>query len=141
MEKLGWERSPANTSQVHPEIFEHIGQGKEGLRNYDPETTIEHFLKAIELDKSLNYGKVLLGKIERMLVITREGDEVNDSLEEQDYQRALDRLLQNVEFRFDSARLLRSSYHSLNLAVELLKNHPEVELLIEGHTESIGLED
>ena len=140
IEKLGWKPS-ADIPQMDTKIFEHIGKGKEGIRNYDPEAAVSHFLKAIELDAALHYGKQLLADARHALAMMRGEDEINEPLEEIAYQRALDRLLRNVEFSFASTQIRRASYHNLNLAVEVLKNHSDIELLIEGHTDSTGAED
>ena len=140
IEKLGW-KPPADIPQMDSEIFEEIGKGKESIRNYDSEAALSHFLKAIEFDTALNYGKRLLAQARYALAMTQGKDEINDPLAEVDYQRALDRLLRNIEFRFDSDQIRRASYHNLNLAVEILKDHQDIELLIEGHTDSTGPED
>ena len=47
-------------------------------------------------------------------------------------------VLVGVEFEFNSARLTQGSYPMLFYSFEVLQNHPEMKVEIEGHTDNIG---
>jgi outer membrane protein OmpA-like peptidoglycan-associated protein len=51
------------------------------------------------------------------------------------------RTIPPVEFEFDSARLLESSYEVIDRVAEILKRHPSLKLIIEGHTDFIGSDE
>ena len=46
--------------------------------------------------------------------------------------------LSNIYFEFDKAALLAESFFELNKLYELLQDNPEMEILIEGHTDILG---
>ena len=46
--------------------------------------------------------------------------------------------LSNIYFEFDKAALLAESFFELNKLYELLQDNPEMEILIEGHTDIVG---
>ncbi|MFY7989542.1 MAG: OmpA family protein [Fluviicola sp.] len=50
------------------------------------------------------------------------------------------RALKNVQFYNNKAVLLESSYGALDDVVKELNDHPEYNLLVEGHTDDVGLE-
>ena len=50
-------------------------------------------------------------------------------------------VLKNIFFKFDSDSLLPESFSELNRLVEFMKKHPEIDIEIAGHTDSIGAED
>jgi outer membrane protein OmpA-like peptidoglycan-associated protein len=56
----------------------------------------------------------------------------------QEVQQILDTAFANLEFRFGKSIIKPSSYHSLDRVADLMIEHPEFNLLIEGHTDSIG---
>ena len=43
-----------------------------------------------------------------------------------------------IEFEFNSARLLQSSYKTLDLVANIIKRHPTLKLIVEGHTDDVG---
>jgi len=43
-----------------------------------------------------------------------------------------------IEFEFNSARLLKSSYKTLDLVAGIIKRHPTFKLIVEGHTDDVG---
>lgn len=43
-----------------------------------------------------------------------------------------------IEFEFNSARLLQSSYKTLDLVANIIKKHPTLKLIVEGHTDDVG---
>lgn len=43
-----------------------------------------------------------------------------------------------IEFEFNSARLFESSYKTLDLVANILKRHPTLKLIVEGHTDDVG---
>ncbi len=47
-------------------------------------------------------------------------------------------VLVGVEFEFNSARLTQGSYPMLFYTFEVLQNHPDIKVEIEGHTDNIG---
>ncbi|MHB9055438.1 MAG: OmpA family protein [Paludibacteraceae bacterium] len=55
--------------------------------------------------------------------------------------KALVDSLEGIQFEFDSDAIKTESYPILNAAVETLKAHPEYNLDIAGHTDSIGTEN
>jgi OmpA-OmpF porin, OOP family len=52
-----------------------------------------------------------------------------------------DYILKNIQFEFDSYVLLRSSFVELDKVVEYLKQMPEVNIRLSGHTDFIGSDD
>ncbi|HMR23925.1 MAG TPA: OmpA family protein [Oligoflexia bacterium] len=46
--------------------------------------------------------------------------------------------IENIFFEFDSATISKTSYGHLNQSIETLKRYPNLFVLIEGHTDSIG---
>ena len=48
------------------------------------------------------------------------------------------RAIPPVEFEFDSARLLASSDELIGRVAEILKRHPKLKLIVEGHTDDVG---
>lgn len=52
-----------------------------------------------------------------------------------------DYILKNIQFEFDSYVLLRSSFVELDKVVEYLKQRPEVNVRLSGHTDFIGSDD
>jgi len=52
-----------------------------------------------------------------------------------------DYILKNIQFEFDSYVLLRSSFVELDKVVEYLKQMPEVNVRLSGHTDFIGSDD
>ena len=53
----------------------------------------------------------------------------------------LDYLKKGIQFEFDSAKLLKSSYPTLDDIIALLEKIPEVKLEVQGHTDIVGTED
>lgn len=53
----------------------------------------------------------------------------------------LDYLKKGIQFEFDSAKLLASSYPTLDDIIALLEKIPEVKLEVQGHTDIVGTED
>ncbi len=43
-----------------------------------------------------------------------------------------------IEFEFNSAQLLQSSYKTLDLVANILKKYPRLKLIVEGHTDDVG---
>ena len=52
-----------------------------------------------------------------------------------------DYILKNIQFEFDSYVLLRSSFVELDKVVEYLKQRPELNIRLSGHTDFIGSDD
>lgn len=52
-----------------------------------------------------------------------------------------DYILKNIQFEFDSYVLLRSSFVELDKVVEYLKQRPEINIRLSGHTDFIGSDD
>ena len=52
-----------------------------------------------------------------------------------------DYILKNIQFEFDSYKLLRSSFVELDKVVEYLKQKPEVNIRLSGHTDFIGSDE
>ena len=52
-----------------------------------------------------------------------------------------DYILKNIQFEFDSYVLLRSSFVELDKVVEYLKQRPDVNIRLSGHTDFIGSDD
>jgi outer membrane protein OmpA-like peptidoglycan-associated protein len=52
-----------------------------------------------------------------------------------------DYILKNIQFEFDSYVLLRSSFVELDKVVEYLKERPEINIRLSGHTDFIGSDD
>lgn len=52
-----------------------------------------------------------------------------------------DYILKNIQFEFDSYRLMKSSYKELDLVVELLKSNPTFKVRLSGHTDFIGSDE
>lgn len=52
-----------------------------------------------------------------------------------------DYILKNIQFEFDSYRLMKSSYKELDLVVELLKANPTFKVRLSGHTDFIGSDE
>jgi len=48
------------------------------------------------------------------------------------------RSIRPVEFETGSSTLLESSYALLDRVAEILKNHPRLKLIVEGHTDDVG---
>ena len=48
------------------------------------------------------------------------------------------RTIRPVEFETGSSTLLASSYALLDRVAEILKNHPRLKLIVEGHTDDVG---
>jgi outer membrane protein OmpA-like peptidoglycan-associated protein len=46
--------------------------------------------------------------------------------------------LEGVKFDFNKATLRPESYHILTEAAKILKNHPEIKVELQGHTDSVG---
>ena len=53
----------------------------------------------------------------------------------------LDQLKKGIQFEFGSAKLLKSSYPTLDDIISLLMKIPEVKLEVQGHTDIVGTED
>ena len=53
----------------------------------------------------------------------------------------LDYLKKGIQFEFGSAKLLQSSYSTLDDIIALLMKIPEVKLEVQGHTDIVGTED
>lgn len=47
-------------------------------------------------------------------------------------------ILQSIQFEFDKATILPASFGILDEVVDILLNHPELKIRIEGHTDQIG---
>jgi len=47
-------------------------------------------------------------------------------------------VLQNVEFESGSSTLLTSSYSELELLLKMLIEHPDIKIIIQGHTDNVG---
>lgn len=52
-----------------------------------------------------------------------------------------DYILKNIQFEFDSYRLMKSSYKELDLVVELLNANPTFKVRLSGHTDFIGSDE
>jgi outer membrane protein OmpA-like peptidoglycan-associated protein len=52
-----------------------------------------------------------------------------------------DYILKNIQFEFDSYKLLRSSFVELDKVVEYLKENPATHIRLSGHTDFIGSSD
>lgn len=50
-------------------------------------------------------------------------------------------VLENIQFEFNSYRLLPQSYFDLERVVTYLKSHPDVSVELAGHTDSVGDDD
>lgn len=57
---------------------------------------------------------------------------------EKEVEEALDLAFKNLEFETGKAIIKQSSYSSLEALSTIMKEHPEFNLLIEGHTDNVG---
>jgi len=53
----------------------------------------------------------------------------------------LDQLKKGIQFEFNSAKLTKNSYGTLDDIIELMKQIPEANLEVQGHTDIVGTED
>ncbi|MEZ4916092.1 MAG: OmpA family protein [Chitinophagales bacterium] len=53
-------------------------------------------------------------------------------------EEALDLAFKNLEFETGKSIIKKSSYSSLDNLTQILKDHPDYRLLVEGHTDSVG---
>lgn len=53
----------------------------------------------------------------------------------------LDELKKGIQFEFNSAKLTQSSYETLDAIIDLLKQIPQANLEVQGHTDIMGTED
>ena len=56
-------------------------------------------------------------------------------------KKDLDQLKKGINFEFNSSKLTNSSYPTLDLIVALMKEIPEANVEVQGHTDIIGTED
>ncbi len=74
-----------------------------------------------------------------------ESIEVEVPLDEEYYACAIDRgesvILKNIYFEFDSAELTEDSEEGINVVLNFLNNNPDVNILLEGHTDNVGSEE
>ena len=59
---------------------------------------------------------------------------------EKEVEEALDLAFTNLEFESGRAIIKQSSYFSLGELAQIMKDHPEINLLVEGHTDNVGAE-
>ncbi|MCB0539022.1 MAG: OmpA family protein [Bacteroidetes bacterium] len=57
---------------------------------------------------------------------------------EKEVEEALDLAFKNLEFETGKSIIKKSSYSSLDNLTQILKDHPDYRLLVEGHTDSVG---
>ena len=56
-------------------------------------------------------------------------------------QRGESVILKNIYFEFDSAELTENSEEGINVILNFLNNNPNVNILLEGHTDDVGEEE
>jgi len=53
----------------------------------------------------------------------------------------LDELKKGIQFKLNSAKLLKSSYSTLDAVASLMEKHPEANLEVQGHTDDKGTDE
>ena len=74
-----------------------------------------------------------------------ESVEIEIPSDENYYASVIDRgesvVLKNIYFEFDSADLTEDSEEGINIILNFLNNNPDVNILLEGHTDNVGSEE